>query len=397
MWQEIKNAYHLCQAFLANILFGFPGRKLKILGITGTDGKTTTATLIYQILQQAGKKSALITSIGAVFEGKKYDTGFHVTTPSSFSLQKYLQKAVQTKTEYVVLEVTSHALDQNRVWGIEFLIGVLTNITSEHLDYHKSFTRYALTKAKLLLASKTAILNKDDKSYTLLRPLFAKNKRVLTYSLQETHDAEEKILSSAKIPGEFNKYNILAAVTVARQLGIKDTDIMAAVSSFKLPEGRVEKVYDKDFTVIVDFAHTPNSIKEILSAIKPLIKKNGRLIHVFGSAGERDKYKRPLMGKEAARFADLIYLTSEDPRSEDPLEIIQQISDGIPEDFQKKKQVFYEINRQKAIEKAILNTKQNDVVVITGKGHEKSMNMGQGEMSWSDHEAVKKALQKRKL
>lgn len=359
--QKLKNIYHLFQAILANLLYGFPSRKLKVIGITGTDGKTTTTHLIAHILKSAGKKVSFISSVFASVGGKESDIGFHVTTPSSFALQKLLKQSADNDDEYFVLETTSHALDQNRVWGINYEIGVITNITHEHLDYHGNYEDYAKTKLKLLKLAKIGI----------------KNTTVISNIVK-------------KIPNltEFNRSNYSSAYNVCKQLGLPDEKILKALETFKLPKGRLDLVYDKDFKIIIDFAHTPNALLQLLPSVRKLyLEKGGRLIHVFGSAGLRDFTKRPLMGEASAKYSDVIYITEEDYRTEDPEEICKQIASGI-----KKKGYKIVLDRQEAINQAIKTAKVDDVVVLTGKAHEKSLCRGKTEYPWDEYEAVKKAL-----
>ena len=370
--QEIKNFYHLFQAILANLWYGFPSRKLKVIGVTGTDGKTTTTHLIAHILKTAGKKVSFVSSVVA--------SGFHVTTPSSFALQKLLRQSVDNHDEYFVLETTSHALDQNRIWGINYEIGVITNITHEHLDYHKTYEEYLKAKLKLLLNSKVAVVNKDDESYELL----SQKLKVKSQKYNSKFKSSEHFKELTK----FNQYNYSAAYTVCKELGLSDEMILKAMKTFQLPKGRLDLVYDKDFKVIIDFAHTPNALLQLLPEIrKKYLKQSGRLIHVFGSAGLRDFTKRPLMGEASDKFSDIIILTEEDYRTEDLQLICQQIASGI-------KNKNYQIipDRQQAISQTIKAAKKNDAVVITGKGHENSLCRGKIEYPWDEYEAVKKAL-----
>lgn len=391
MLQKIKNVYHLFIALAFNFIYFFPSRGIKVIGVTGTDGKTTTVSLIYHILKTDGKKTSMLTSIGAVIGDKGFDTGFHVTTPSSHDLQKIFRKARRNKTEYFVLEVTSHAIDQQRIFGIPFLFGVLTNVSNEHLDYHKTYDRYLRTKEKLLKKAKIAVVNKDDSSYTLL--FESKNKKSannwITYGLSESADVNPSnfSLSSVHLLGDFNKYNALAAIAVAKRLGIDEKIINKAISTFKLPKGRLDFYYDKDFSVIVDFAHTANAFEQLLSALKPIAK--GNIIHVFGSAGERDTVKRPFMGEISSKYANIVILTSEDPRSEDPAKIIDEIASGI----NKEEATVIKIpNRKEAIEAAIQMAKKGDIVLLTGKSHEKSMTYGKTETPWSEYKVVDEAI-----
>jgi len=378
--QKLKNIYHLFQAILANILYGFPSRRLKVIGVTGTDGKTTTTHLITYILKSAGKKVSFVSSVHASIGGKEYDTGFHVTTPSPFALQKFLKQSANYGDQYFVLETTSHALDQNRVWGIKYEVGVITNITHEHLDYHRTYEEYVKTKEKLLEMSKIRIINKDDESFKYLSQK----------SKVKSQKYNSKVKSLRAIPNltKFNQYNYSAAYTVCKQLSLSDNQILTAMKTFKLPKGRLELVYDKDFKVIIDFAHTPNAFENLLPEIrKKFLKKGGRAIHVFGSAGKRDFTKRPLMGRTSSQYADYIILTEEDYRTEDPKKICQEITSGI-----KNKPYEVIVNREQAILKAITMAKKGDVIVLTGKSHEKSLCRGKVEYPWSEHETVKKAI-----
>ncbi|OGH17069.1 MAG: hypothetical protein A3C30_02385 [Candidatus Levybacteria bacterium RIFCSPHIGHO2_02_FULL_40_18] len=380
MIRKIKNFLHGWQATLASSLYGRPGEKIFTIGVTGTDGKTTTASLIFHILRTAGLNPAMITTVVAQIGEEVFDTGLHITTPSTFWMQRYIKKAIKNNCDYLVLEVTSHALDQNRVHGIDFKIGVITNVSPEHLDYHGTYENYLKTKSKLLRQAKIAILNKNDESYEPLKAIL-KGKDVRTYSINNKN--------GFKFPNhtQFNISNFLAAVSVAKIIGIDKKVIEKAISTFKMPEGRQEVVYDKQFRVIIDFAHTPNAFGNVLPEVKKTTR--GRLIHVFGAAGQRDKSKRPLMGEISSKHSDVIILTAEDPRSEKIEDINAQIKLGI-KNFEGE--LFELSDRQEAISKAVRIAQKGDTIIITGKGHEKSMNLGRGEEPWSDHAAVKHAL-----
>ena len=393
MWQKIKNIYHLIRAFGANIWFGFPWKRMIVIGITGTDGKTTTSSLIYHILNSAGKKAALVTSVSAVINEKAYDIGFHVTTPRIFALRSYIEKAKYLGVKYFVLETTSHALDQNRAFGIPFEVGVLTNVTHEHLDYHKTYENYLKAKVKLLQMSKAAIVNRDDESYSLISNFKFLAPKLVTYGMKNNADINpENFPFKTKLIGEFNRYNILAAISVCRTLGIEDKAIRKGIESFVAPKGRGDIVYKKDFTVMIDFAHTPNSIGQILNAIRPIVKN--RIIHVFGSAGARDIMKRPLMGEMSSKYADVIILTAEDPRKEPVEKIMNEIGKGIQNSKLKVKNgtLLMIADRKQAIVQAIQMAKKGDFVLITGKSHEKSMNYGHGEIAWDEYKVVQDAL-----
>jgi UDP-N-acetylmuramoyl-L-alanyl-D-glutamate--2,6-diaminopimelate ligase len=408
MWQRTKNIYHFQQAIIANLLYGFPSRGMKIIGVTGTDGKTTTANLIYHTLHESGQKAAVISSVGAVIDGKKFDLEFHVTTPGRFAVQSYISQAKKAGVRYIVLEVTSHALDQHRVHGIHIDVGIVTNITREHLDYHRTYENYVKAKAKLLKKAKIAILNKDDQSYFRLKKHELQNyhNKLITYGLKKDSDINpHNFPFKTKLLGTFNKYNCLAAISALQTIHISDTAIRKGLASFVPPVGRQEIVYNNDFMVINDFAHTPNSFSVILSESKRLT--SNRLIHVFGSAAKRDTYKRPEMGKISAKYADIIVLTSEDPRDEPIEQINRDILAGIKgfeiidteklqsvsANLQKnKKYAFIIPDRKEAIRFAIGLALKGDVVLLTGKGHEKSINYGKGEEPWDETQTALEAI-----
>ncbi len=335
----------LCSEFYDN-----PSSKLKVVGVTGTKGKTTTCHLIHHILTENGKKTGLISTISV--------EGFHTTAPDIITLNKYLFDMVKNGFEYVVLEVSSHGIDQGRIAGIKFDISVLTNIHPEHLDYHKTF-----------------------KEYKRIKMMFVNSAQFRVFSPKET---KLKILE-----GDFNNLNAETAIEVTKELGISKHDAINALKIFKLPEGRLEDIKNtKGIRILVDFAHTPDSLKAVLSHLKKSAK--GKLVTIFGCAGERDFLKRPKMGKIASKFSDMVILTAEDPRSENVIDIINQIKIGVPKKFKK----LYEIiDRKEAIRFAIRNAKIGDIVAVLGKGHEKTMNLdGINEIPWSDQSVIKEVL-----
>ena len=330
--------------------------------------------------------------------------GLHTTTPNAFAIQKMLNKAVKNNIKYFIIETTSHALDQNRLWGIKFTVAAITNITFEHLDYHKNYINYLKTKAKLVCNSKVSILNKDDQSYEMLRDILnKKGKKFLTYSLNTKADYAVDINKKFNLNlTQFNNYNYLTAYSILKNLDVSEDYIKKGFQSFKLPEGRLENIYDGKFKVFIDFAHTPNAFKGLLKEMAKL--KTNRLIHVFGSAGWRDNQKRPLMGKISSDFSDVIILTEEDYRTEDLNKINRDIKSGINKNFtelnenflnDKSKHVFSLINeRENAIKKAISIVTSGDIVVFTGKGHEKSLARGNKEYPWNEKETINKFLNK---
>jgi UDP-N-acetylmuramoyl-L-alanyl-D-glutamate--2,6-diaminopimelate ligase len=406
MWQKAKNIYHFLQSVLASIWYGNPAKKLTVIGVTGTDGKTTTVHLIAEILKAAKFPVSYVSSIEANIGGKILDTGFHVTTPSPIPVQKLLVSAVKAKSKYFVLEVTSHGLDQNRVFGIDFEIGVVTNITSEHLDYHKTFEKYQAAKAKLIERSKTAVLNFDDSSFKFLKSKAIG--RIVSFGMS-THSKinPEKFQFKLNLEGNYNIYNALAAIATAKELKIKDQIIRKALLEFKGLVGRMEGVnFGQRFKVFIDFAHTPNALKQALESLKSKLKnQKSKIITVFGVAGERDKMKRPKMGKISAKYADYTILTSEDPRNENADKIISEIAAGLKQTEIKESNIlegpkdrhlkyFFKIpDRFEAIKFAITKlAKDDDIVAIFGKGHENSIAYGNTEYPWSDKKAVEIAL-----
>lgn len=365
-----------------------------VIGVTGTDGKTTTVNMIYHILKSSKKNVSMISSICAKIGKKDYATGFHVSTPSPWQVQKYLKEAVDAKSEYFVLEATSHGLDQNRLAFIDFRIGILTNITHEHLDYHKNWDNYALSKLKLLKNSKVKIVNLDDDAFNLARKNI--DGKLLTYSKNKKADVNLKNFPvKLNIDGEYNLSNALAACTAASSIGISGEQILKALSNFKGVKGRLDNIdLGQNFKVYVDFAHTPNALKNVLKTLKSKALKGDRLIAVFGSAGERDILKRPMMGKIADEIADIIILTSEDPRNENPQKICEQIAKGI-----RKKNLnedyYIILDRKKAIEFAVQLAKEKDTVGFFGKGHEKSMAENGKEYPWDEVKITTAAVKKR--
>lgn len=400
----VVNTYHLAEAVMANILYGFPSRKITMIGVTGTDGKTTTTHMIYHILKESGKKVSVSSTVFADIAGQARDTGLHTTTGSRWQIQKNIRDAVKAGHDYFVLETTSHGIAQHRVWGISYDIGVITNVTEEHLDYHGTYDAYLRTKAKLLLRSKYAIFNKDDRSYEQIKAILdAADVPYSTFSLA-SKNADFTWSDSIKtsLQESFNKENLLAAIGCCTQLGLSKKKIYKAVESFKLPKGRFDIVQDKPFKVVVDFAHTPNSIRKLLGNFK---KGRGRIIHVFGSAGLRDHKKRPDMGRASGEYADIVIITEEDFRTEEFTDITNAVSSGLfelgftyyesqfIEEHQEEKKIFTTVkNRQKAIDLAIKLARQHDTVLTTGKGHEQSLARGDKEYPWDEYKAVEKAL-----
>ena len=378
MMRRIKNGYHWVMSWIYAILNGLPANRLSVIGVTGTDGKTTTCHLIYEMLKTAGFKVALISTVAAYIGEEEVDTGFHVTTPDARLLQPLLKRIADRGFTHLVLEVTSHGLDQNRLAGVGFEVGIITNITHEHLDYHQTFENYKKTKMKLLQMARKPI-----------------------YKYEKT---KIKIKNIA-LPGEYNKYNIGAAEAVAETLGVDKRLRDEAIKNFTGVPGRMEEVrLGQKFRAIVDFAHTPNALEQVLKTLSVQRSAHKKLILVFGCAGLRDHTKRPMMGEIAKRLADIAIVTAEDPRTESLDEIYRQIVSGItPLDPplnlrggnpKGEGDIIREDDRQKAINLAVAMAKSGDIVVVTGKGHEKSMCFGKIEYPWSDREAIVMAIDK---
>jgi len=382
--ERVNNFLHLPKTILANILYGFPTRRLIVIGVTGTDGKTTTTNMIYQILRGAGKKVSMVSSINAIMGGKEYDTGFHVSSPDPLTVQKFAKEAVSNKDQYLVLEVTSHALDQYRFWGINFEVGVITNITHDHLDYHKTSGNYHKTKLKLIKMSKFSVVNEN---------LGKSGGKIITFGLCKGDFNQRDIKLKLKIIGDYNIENALAALAVACVLNIDKKIAQKVLESFSGVAGRMEEVKNKlGIKIIVDFASTPNALEQALKTLRTQARP-GRMIAVFGSASERDIQKRPMMGKISAKLADVTIICDEDPRFENRNKIIEEIAEGAYKMGAKNGiSLFKEADRQKAIKLAISLAKKGDTVGIFGKGHERSMNYHGVEKPWSDFTAVKEAL-----
>lgn len=403
--RELKNVAHLFVAYISVLYYGSPSKELKIIGVTGTDGKTTTANYIYQLLKLSGKKTALISSVGVFMDGDNESLGSHVTTPSPFTLNKYLRKAVKKRVEYVVLEVSSHALDQHRISGIDFDMGIITNVTKEHLDYHKNMENYLRTKVKLLKSSKNVILNKEDSLFRTIKNKL-KNIKIYTYSLKNNEaDLKYNFIKNQQTEKltEYNKNNLLTAFLTLKVLGVGIDKLKEKIGELYLPEGRLQHMQTKPYSVIIDFAHTPHAFDSLLPEIRKEIK--GRLIHVFGSAGKRDKTKRVDMGEISSKYSDIIILTAEDPRGESVSNINNDIRKGISSKFSLKSindtrtknqtaSVFQIEDRESAIRFALDIANPGDCVVITGKGPEDSMNLGNGEIPWSDIKVTRNLLNK---
>jgi len=416
-------------ATLAAAWQGFPARRMTVVGVTGTDGKTTTCNLLHSILTAAGRRVGLVTTVNAVIGDQVLDTGLHTTTPDSPDVQSYLADMVAAEMEIAVLETTSHGLEQHRVAACDFDVAVVTNVTHEHLDIHGSLEAYRQAKALLfrhLMAGyrkpgvpKVAVLNADDDSYRYLRPIPAD--RTLAYSLGGPADVAAtairrspadtrflvRLLQHAvqpsqrdfelrtRLAGNFNVSNILAATGAALALNVPVEAIQEGVWAVKGIVGRMERIDEgQEFTALVDFAHTPNALQRALETAQTLTQ--GRVIAVFGSAGERDRAKRAWMAEIGAQLADVTVLTAEDPRTESLEEILSEMARGAEWGGAVEGESFFRVpDRAEAIQFAVDLAKPGDLVIACGKGHEQSMCFGALETPWSEHQALRAALRRR--
>lgn len=359
--------------------------------ITGTDGKTTTSTLLYYVLQAAGKKVALISTVAAYIGTEAIDTGFHVTTPTPWQLQKLLAKIRDLGYEYVVLETTSQGIYQFRTWGITPFIAAVTNITGDHLDYHLTYELYVQAKTAKLAEASTAVVNKDDVSYTHILPLLRSEQRIIEYSLQQQLPKPIQRAISDRFSQPYNHANSRCVYAIARELELEDQAFIDGLNHFTGVPGRMQVIPNKKgIQVIVDFAHTANALYQALSSLQSQRTKDHQLIVVYGCAGLRDATKRAAMTKHAVELADQVVLTAEDPRTEDIWTIFRQMKEQLTQGQQKIQTVP---DRFKAIEFALTKlAKKGDTVIIAGKGHEQSMCYGTTEYLWNDEKAVEQVM-----
>ncbi len=394
---------------------GFPSRRLGVIGVTGTDGKTTTSNLVHSILTAAGLRAGLLTTVNARIGDDAYDTGLHTTTPDAPALQGYLRRMADASSDWAVLETTSHGLSQWRVAGVDYDIAVVTNITHEHLDEHGDYEGYLRAKGRLLEMlncappkpgiPKAAILNADDRSFSRLRGYPAP--RLLTYGVDAGDVRAENIrhrpsgLSfdavweggrlaiETPLMGRFNVYNSLAAIAAALAIGLDEKAIRQGLAQAPAIPGRMERIdRGQDFIAIVDFAHTPFALAAALDTARAMT--DGRVIVVFGSAGLRDVAKRRMMGEVAGRLADLAIITAEDPRTEDLAAIMATSARACEAAGGVAIQVP---DRYRAIQRALAEARPGDVLIICGKGHEQSMCFGEIEYPWDDRVALSHALE----
>ena len=411
---SLEQGYRCVRAFAVNVRYGFPARKLNIIGVTGTNGKTTTSVFINEVLKAAGKKTALFTTAIIELNGEEQPNELNRTVPLTKELFGFFKSAKKAKVDWVVMEVTSHALDQHKFDFVPFEVAVITNLTQDHLDYHGTMEKYAEAKARILKKNpKFAVLNRDDEWYDFFA---ARAKKSFTQSfgtddrsvldMQELHsdlggsrfalvghpvdDKTYRVDIHTHLLGQFNAYNAAAAVAVGRALALPDEDIQKGVEAVTLVPGRMEVIESpKNFTTIVDYAHAADALRSVLTTLRSLGVNDISL--VFGATGDRDKAKRPIMGRVAAENADHIYLTDDEPYTEDPAAIRAEVLKGISKAGGDKKTVEV-ADRREAIQTAIKNAKANSVVLITGMGHEKFRIVGTEHQPWDERAIVRAEL-----
>lgn len=410
----LKKVKYYCIALLARIVYHNNLHTIRIIFVTGTNGKTTTSHMLYTIINGAKQKASVLTTVGMAFsDGTESSTGLHTTTPSPFGIQKFLRQSIARKEAYAIIEVSSHAIDQLRIYGLTPYISIYTNISPEHLDYHKTFENYQETKAKLIPKTEQyVILNHDDACFSFLEgQCNTHHKAYLTYGIDISSTIQatnltadtssiqftaqwEKMKFPVTIPmlGEFNASNALAALLTGIVLKLNGPLMVKALENYHPPKGRMEVIQKEPFLVLVDFAHTAQGLSQALKAAKHMSKK--RLIVMFGAESERYSEKRPLLGKAATQFADIIILTSDDPRFEDSLEIMHQIEEGVDKNtFQKDKNLYEIPDRKEAITFAIKTLAQpGDTILFSGKGHEKSIAIQGKEIPWDEVAIVQQTL-----
>ena len=389
----------ICSNYFKN-----PSKKLSLIGITGTNGKTTTATLLHKLFKLYGFKVGLLSTNKILIDGKEFKT--NLTTPDSYKLNFYLSEMVNSNVEYCFMEVSSHSIDQERISNLDYDIGVYTNISHDHLNYHKTFKNYIYTKKKFfdsLSKDSYSLINIDDKNSSVM--VQNTRSKIKTYSLKKLSDYNIKIIENniegliiqlnnklihTQITGKFNAYNLVAVYAVCDILGLDQNKSIELLSKIKPVEGRFQVIAKNGITGIVDFAHTPDAIEKVLVSVKDYVKGDGIIITVVGCGGGRDKEKRNKMGYVSSELSDLTIFTSDNPRNEDPNQIIEDMKMGV--DNKKIKKVKTIIDRKDAIKYAVSKSKVNDILLVLGKGHEKYQIVGDKKIEFSDSEVLNNYL-----
>ena len=429
-YNKLVIPYHVLRADLAAHQYGFPGKRMRVIGVTGTNGKTSTCFLIWKMLNAAGHKTGLMTTVAWGVDKLEKQIE-HMTTVDAKTLNYRMKKIADAGAEFLVLEVTSHALAQHRTFGVPIEIAVMTNVTHEHLDYHNTFENYRDAKRRLFKMAKYGVVNEDDKSWAYFAKdvkeyityginsgiLRAKDVRLgaqgVEYFVDNEGSARDKLVANdkhlsgnkyasgdmlrikTKIPGEFTVYNSLAAVAVGLKLGLSKEQISQGILALDSVEGRMNRVdLGQNFEVIVDYAHTPDAFLKVYESVVP--GKKGRIISLFGGAGRRDESTRGERGEIAARNSDIVIVTEDDSRDENPAEIAEEFVKGAEQaGFLRGKNLLVELNREKAIQMAVDLARKDDIVLILGKGHEKTILRATGAVPFEDLKVTREALKKR--
>ena len=398
---------HSALAILASNYYGSPSENLKLVGVTGTNGKTTVTTLLYGLFKQAGYKVGLLSTVKILVDEEEYSATH--TTPDSLTINKYLKMMNDAGVEFCFMEVSSHGIHQKRTEGLYFAGGIFTNLSHDHLDYHNTFKEYRDVKKLFfdgLSKNAFALTNKDDKNGMFM--LQNSKAKQYTYALKSFADYHGQILENSleglllkineqevwtKLIGSFNAYNLLAIYGTAELLGLDKIETLQILSNLKSVSGRFQYLISEDrITAIVDYAHTPDALKNVLETINDIRTKNETLITIVGCGGDRDKMKRPVMGNISARLSDKVIFTSDNPRTENPESIIQDIEKGVePQDYKKTISIT---DRRQAIKTACQLAQRNDIILIAGKGHETYQEINGVRNDFNDFEIVKEELKK---
>lgn len=396
---------HKAMAIMASNYYGNPSAELKLIGVTGTNGKTTVSSLLHQLIKKAGYMAGLISTVKIMVGDDEYKTS--LTTPDSVTINKYLRMMVDAGAEYCFMEVSSHGIHQKRTEGLHFSGGVFTNLSHDHLDYHKTFAEYRDVKKIFfdqLPPSAFALVNADDKNGSVMLQNTKATKH--TYALKSYADYKVQVLESGfdgqllkinnqdvwvKLIGGFNAYNLLAIYGVAHLLGLEDIEVLQIMSTLESVDGRFQyMISEKKVAAIVDYAHTPDALKNVLETINSIRTGNETVITVVGCGGDRDANKRPLMAQIAASLSVKVILTSDNPRTEDPDKIIEQMEAGVPAEHYKK--TLSITNRKEAIKAACQMAEENDIILIAGKGHETYQEINGVRHDFDDFKIVKELL-----
>lgn len=410
-YNSLVKPLHYLQAVRAAKKFDYPAKDLRVIAVTGTNGKTTTSFMIWKMLNVAGHKAGLLTTVGWSEDGETLHQQMeHMTTERVEVLNERMAKVRDAGVEFLVLEVTSHALSQYRTYGVPIEVAVLTNVTPEHLDYHKTFENYRKAKGRLFKGAKNSVINADDDSAEWFTEVANKNAsgEIITYGIENGDLRATEIELGAdgvryscgdmkirtQIPGKFNVYNSLAAVAAGKCAGLSSVEIENGISALESVEGRMTRIREgQDFEVIVDYAHQPDALEKVFASVGHGTGFKGKIIALHGGAGRRDHATREPRGEILGRESDIVIITEDDTRDEDPREIAQMFVDGaVKAGKTLDKDLFVELDREKAIRKAIGMAKAGDLVLILGKGHEKTILRGDKAVPFEDIKVAEKVL-----